>query len=140
MENTTARENILGKIKQALAKPVPVPFPATETSRSIFTVPAQENAILFAENFGKLQGRFSFCADEKELVQQLQELISTRGWTKIYCRETALQNSLSAAGFSTIYADDVASCDAATATLKGQHDHDISNRACLDAKVRQGVD
>jgi len=34
----------------------------------------------------------------------------------------------------------VASCDAATATLKGQHDHDISNRACLDAKVRQGVD
>ena len=34
----------------------------------------------------------------------------------------------------------VASCDAATATLKGQHDHDITNRACVDAKVRQGVD
>jgi hypothetical protein len=34
----------------------------------------------------------------------------------------------------------VASCEAATATLKGQHDHRISNRACLDAKVRQGVD
>jgi hypothetical protein len=34
----------------------------------------------------------------------------------------------------------VASCDAATATLTGQHDHDLANRACRDAKVRQGVD
>jgi hypothetical protein len=34
----------------------------------------------------------------------------------------------------------VASCDAATATLKGQPDHDVSHRACVDAKARQGVD
>ena len=34
----------------------------------------------------------------------------------------------------------VASCEAGTATLKGQHDHDTAYRACLDAKVRQGVD
>jgi hypothetical protein len=33
-----------------------------------------------------------------------------------------------------------ASCEAATATLKGQHDHDIANRACIDAKTRQHVD
>ena len=34
----------------------------------------------------------------------------------------------------------VASCDAATATLKGRPDHDTSHRACVDAKARQGVD
>ena len=34
----------------------------------------------------------------------------------------------------------VASCDAATATLKGRPDHDVSHRACVDAKARQGVD
>jgi hypothetical protein len=34
----------------------------------------------------------------------------------------------------------VASCDAATATLKGKPDHDTANHACLDAKVRQQVD
>jgi hypothetical protein len=33
-----------------------------------------------------------------------------------------------------------ASCDSATATLKGQHDHDIAHRACVDAKTRQHVD
>jgi hypothetical protein len=33
-----------------------------------------------------------------------------------------------------------ASCDAATATLKGRPDHDITHRACVDAKTRQHVD
>ena len=33
----------------------------------------------------------------------------------------------------------VASCDAGTATLKGQDDHDIAHRACVSAKVRQGL-
>ena len=34
----------------------------------------------------------------------------------------------------------VASCDAATATLKGRPDHDTAHRACVDAKARQHVD
>ncbi|WP_202628781.1 LutC/YkgG family protein [Sediminibacterium soli] len=110
--SSTARENILKKIKQALEKPVPVPFPSSEKLQPLFTAPEQDNELLFAENFSKLQGRFSFCANEKELVQQLQSLISAREWTKIYCRETELKSRLSANGFSTVYTDDVAGCDA----------------------------
>ena len=34
----------------------------------------------------------------------------------------------------------VASCDAATATLTGRPDHDVAHRACVAAKARQGVD
>ena len=34
----------------------------------------------------------------------------------------------------------VASCDAATATLKDRPDHDVAHRACVDAKARQHVD
>ena len=111
--SNTARENILRKIKQALAQPVPVPFPASEGSQPIFAQSTQENTVLFAENFSKLQGRFSFCADEKELIEQLQALISTRSWSKLYCRETAMQETLSNAGFSISYSEDVNSCDAA---------------------------
>ena len=33
----------------------------------------------------------------------------------------------------------LASCDAGTATLKGQPDHDEAHRGCVDAKVRQGL-
>jgi len=110
---TTARENILSKIKQALGKPVPVPFPASTGNESVFLPSQQELEIEFAENFTKLEGRFSFCANEQELVEQLQTLIAGRNWTKIYSRETGLQEKLTNAGFTTVYADDVATCDAA---------------------------
>jgi len=109
----TSRENILKKIKQALAQPVPVPFPASEGNQTVFQPSQQELEIEFAENFGKLQGKFSFCANEQELVNQLQTLVSLRKWTKLYSCETELQNKLSAAGFTTVYSDDVATCDAA---------------------------
>ena len=111
--SSTARENILKKIKQALGKPVPVPFPASEGNESVFLPSQQELEIEFAENFSKLEGRFSFCADEKELVLQLQTLIDTRKWTKIYSRETRINEKLSNAGFICNYANDVATCDAA---------------------------
>lgn len=110
---STSRENILQKIRQALAKPVPLPFPASAGNESVFIPSQQELEIEFAENFGKLEGRFSFCADEQELVRQLQTLVSLRKWTKLYSRETAMQDRLSNAGFTTMYADDVATCDAA---------------------------
>ncbi|MDB5209491.1 MAG: hypothetical protein JWQ30_318, partial [Sediminibacterium sp.] len=103
-----ARENILTKIKQALAKPVPVPFPASTGNESVFLPSQQELELEFAENFTRLEGRFSFCANQEELVAQLQALITNRKWTKIYSRETALQEELSQAGFTTVYSDDVA--------------------------------
>lgn len=109
----TARENILKKIKQALGQPVPVPFPASEGNESVFLPSQQELEIEFAENFSKLEGRFSFCADETELVSQLQTLLSLRKWTKLYSRETAIQDKLSAAGFTAGYTDELATCDAA---------------------------
>lgn len=109
----SARENILKKIKQALGQPVPVPFPASEGNESVFLPSQQELEIEFAENFSKLEGRFSFCADQTELVSQLQTLLSLRKWTKLYSRETAIQDKLSAAGFTPVYTDELATCDAA---------------------------
>ena len=108
-----SRENILKKIKQALVHPVPVPFPASEGTQTVFQKSIQELEIEFAENFSKLQGRFSFCTDEQELVSQLQTLIAQRKWTKLYCRETDLKETLLKEGFFAVYADKVADCDAA---------------------------
>lgn len=109
----TSREKILKKIKQALANPVPVPFPESEAPQPVFHPSQQELEVEFAENFTKLQGRFSFCADEKELVKQLEVLVAQRKWTKIYCREKTVAEKLSQAGFAHTYSQDIASCDAA---------------------------
>lgn len=115
---STARENILKKIRQALTQSVPVPFPQSEGAKDIFKPLQQEIEIEFAENFTRLQGRFSFCADSTELVAQLNELVAARNWKHLYCREAAIKASLSQNHFSPTYTDDLTNCDASITTCE----------------------
>jgi L-lactate dehydrogenase complex protein LldG len=43
--------------------------------------------VVFAEEFVQLQGRFAFCTDEKDMIEQVQKLIAEKQWTKAYCSE-----------------------------------------------------
>ncbi len=95
-----ARENILSKIRQALNKPVPVPFVDRVVNTSVFQPLKQDLEIEFAENFTKLLGRFSFCESRTELVQQLNTLLESRGWKDIYCKEKSIREILINAGFN----------------------------------------
>ncbi len=108
----SSRDNILNRIKQALKKSVPVPFPASESNNFPFQPLSQELEIEFAENFTKLQGRFSFCANEAELAVQLNLLAAQRKWTKIYCIEEGLKTKLIDKGFQNFESIDLASCEA----------------------------
>lgn len=108
----SARGTILKKIKQALTQPVPVPFPQQTDQSSVFHTPTEELDLLFAENFTKLQGRFSYCENEKELASQLNMLFIKREWKELYCREDELRQVLTDAGFHAMTSPDVESCDA----------------------------
>jgi len=112
MKESNSKEKILKKIRQALSTPVPVPFPQSEGSESVFQPAVEEAEIEFAENFTKLLGRFSFCMNEKELVQQLQLLIETRKWENIFCREDLLKEMLYQHGIKQTYTDSLNNCDA----------------------------
>ncbi|MEO6228852.1 MAG: LUD domain-containing protein [Ferruginibacter sp.] len=97
-----AKENILKKIRQALSNPVPLPFPLSEGSNSVYPAATEELDIIFAKEFTALQGKFVFCLDEKELHLQLAQLIHAREWSKIYCSEdrwnAAFSNTINLAG------------------------------------------
>jgi len=109
---SNARDTILKKIKQALKQSVPVPFPATQPLPP-YPALQQEPALEFAEKFTNLQGRFSYCSSEAELVTQLNALAEKRKWKKIFCREIALREMLNANGFPSNYHPTLADCDAA---------------------------
>ena len=85
MAVTPAKENILKKIRQALSHPVPLPFTQSEGTSSVFLPPTDTLEVVFAQEFINMQGRFSFCINEAEMLQQLQQLIEEKQWTKIYC-------------------------------------------------------
>ena len=109
---SSAKENILKKIRQALATPVPVPFPQAEGRNSVFQPLRKELEIEFAENFTGLLGKFSFCLDERELVEQLQGLVATKKLSSIYCNEDSIKTKLVTRGFNHLVPTDLASCSA----------------------------
>ena len=98
----SSRENILSKIRQALRKPVEVPFADRGYSEFVYQPSTQDLELEFAENFTKLQGRFSFCANHAELVDQLTTLVNSRKWTKLICKEENLVKLLAANNFNSI--------------------------------------
>jgi L-lactate dehydrogenase complex protein LldG len=112
MKVSSSKENILKKIRQALANPVPVPFPHSEGKSTVFQPLQQDLEIEFAENFTGLLGKFSFCIDEKELAAQLQQLVDTKKMKLIFCNEKEIKQKLVKSGFDNFSADNIASCDA----------------------------
>ncbi len=92
MAISAAKENILKKIRQALSNPVPLPFPNSEGSNSVFQPATDDLEVLFAEEFTKLQGKFAFCTSEADMQEQVKQLITAQQWTKIFCNEDKWNN------------------------------------------------
>lgn len=112
MNVSPTKENVLKKIRQALSNPVPAPFSNSEGSGQFFHASEEDLAVQFANTFSALQGRFVFCSDEKELVQQLGQLIQSRNWQSLVCRELAMQHMLQSNGSHFTFYDRLSDCDA----------------------------
>jgi len=112
---STARNNILEKIRMALATPTPLPFPAAEGTANPFQPPAQDWVVEFAEQFSALQGKFIFCLNEGELMQSLTKLFQQHEWTKIYCQEEKLRGLIPSNSLS----EDIANCEASVTSCEG---------------------
>ena len=112
MNVSPSKENILKKIRQALIHSTPVPFPQSEGNTSVFQSSQQELEVEFAEQFTKLQGKFGYCLNHEELVSQLNDLISNKQWSKIYCREDKLKTMLRQNHFDNFSNSELKDCDA----------------------------
>ena len=87
-----AKENILSRIRRALnSERLPMPFPdAEKMNNEVFAGSGQEVEETFAESFIKLGGKFVFCENEQELLEQINNLYDSRGWQHLFCAEPRL--------------------------------------------------
>ena len=108
MRVSSSKEKILKKIREALSNPVPLPFPKSEGTSSVFYPQTKELEILFAEEFTKLMGKFAFCMDETDAKNQLNNLIVQKKWEHIYCVEKELSKFF----YGEINQSSLAECDA----------------------------
>jgi L-lactate dehydrogenase complex protein LldG len=118
MQISSAKENILKKIRQALVNPTPVPFPQSEGNSSVYAAATQENEIEFAENFGRISGRFIFCADNAEMTIQLQQLITSNSWAQVFCREAGLLTILEDSLKGILIKEDLPEADVSITTCE----------------------
>jgi len=108
MSNSPAKNNILKKIRMALAHPTPLPFPKSEGVESVFQPQQQDLVVEFAEQFTALQGKFVFCVNQNELVDSFKKLCYQNQWTKIYCEEDPWKTIIPP---KSVY-NDIVTCDA----------------------------
>lgn len=109
MAVSQAKENILKRIRQALSHSTSLPFPQSEGQQSPFEPLRDDDAVIFAERFSALQGKFVFCGDSQELLAELKNLVLNKGWKNIYLEEEAVKKSWEG---SQPHHADLATCDA----------------------------
>jgi L-lactate dehydrogenase complex protein LldG len=118
MKVSSSKEKILKKIREALSNPVPLPFPKSEGTNSVFQQQAEDLEIIFAEEFTKLLGKFAFCVNETDMKLQLQQLITEKKWDNIFCREDDLLKIFEENKFAGFNKSTLKDCDAAITSCK----------------------
>lgn len=111
MEASIGKEAILKNIRKALTQSVDEPFPGIEKREFSFEKADQDLSVCFAERFTSLLGRFSFSANEEDLVNQINALVVERGWTEIHCADDNIRAALSSFGFPSFSEKQLADVD-----------------------------
>ncbi|HEY0669199.1 MAG TPA: LUD domain-containing protein [Sphingobacteriaceae bacterium] len=93
MKETTSKEKMLKKIRKALLEKRDNPYPNLEDT-PVYPPYDGYLEVLFAEQLAAVAGKFVFCEDEIQLIENLLLLADEKKWHKIYCWEPHLQDLL----------------------------------------------
>ncbi len=106
-----SKENVLKKIRAALVETTPVPFIHSEGNSTLFEAPHDDLAVIFAEEFSKLDGKFIYIEKEQQLATTVSKIMITAQINKLYCAEKAIQEVLQSGGFAETFYKDLSTCD-----------------------------
>jgi L-lactate dehydrogenase complex protein LldG len=93
----SSKEEILGNIRKGLRNgQVPKPFPMADKEEGTYAFVSASKDVVehFAENFINLGGKFAYCANEEELVQELVKLADKNSWAHVQISDKFIFNLL----------------------------------------------
>ncbi len=93
MKETTSKEQMLKKVRNALLEKRDNPYPALE-DYPLYEKYDDILEVMFAEQISLVAGKFVFCEDEMQFIENLLLLVDEKKWRKIYCWESPLQELL----------------------------------------------
>ncbi|MFZ4262890.1 LutC/YkgG family protein [Sphingobacterium sp. HJSM2_6] len=98
IRNTTAKEKMLKKIRQALLQKKENPHPAFEENQ-LYKDEEDPLDVTFAREFTDASGKFIYCDGEINLIENLIILIEKLNISKLYVWEKEVQSLLKQYGF-----------------------------------------
>ena len=98
MEESTSREKILKKVRDALIEKTEPPYPIIDQESHIYREMTEPMDVTFAEELVKVSGKFVYCESEDEFISGLQSFIVEKEWGVLYCQDPKLHHLLRQGG------------------------------------------
>jgi L-lactate dehydrogenase complex protein LldG len=93
-ESTTSKEKILKKIRKALIQRSAQEIGDVDNESPVFVASEEPLEIQFAQNFAALNGKFVFCENETEFIENFDFIARDNEWQHIFCLEPRLKELL----------------------------------------------
>ena len=94
MADVTSREKVLKKIRKALTTKSASEVGDLDLESEIFISSEEPLEIQFAQNFSTLNGKFVFCENEAEFIENFEFFIKDNSWKNIFCLESSIKEIL----------------------------------------------
>jgi L-lactate dehydrogenase complex protein LldG len=98
MEDSTSKEKVLKKIRDALLEKTDPPYPIIDMEGSLYQPLTEPLDVTFAEELVKVSGKFCFCESEDEFSTFLESYNLEKDWPVMYCYDEQLQKLLRQGG------------------------------------------
>lgn len=94
MEESTTKEKILKKVRNALISKSENPFKDIDFSSPVYKKLEESPEIQFALNLREAGGQFIYCENDKAIVDNLRTLMKQKGWKQLYSLDEKISNLL----------------------------------------------
>jgi len=98
MEESTSREKVLKKIRDALIEKTETPYPVLDHESCVYTEVPEHLDVSFAQELVKVAGKFVYCENSDDFLSTLQSFIIEKEWPVLFCYDLILQDFLKKGG------------------------------------------
>jgi len=98
MEESTSREKILKKIRNALIEKTEPPYPVIDQESFVYSENSEPLDVTFAQELVNVSGKFVYCENNDDFISTLQSFILEKEWPVLFCFDPVLQDFLRKGG------------------------------------------
>jgi L-lactate dehydrogenase complex protein LldG len=98
MEDSTSREKVLKKVRDALIEKTELPYPVLDQESPVFEEISEPLDVAFAETLVQIGGKFVYCESDDEFTSLLKSFILDKNWGLIFTQDPVIQALFQSAG------------------------------------------